>query len=332
MEKKNIFIGYSSAIAAGLTFGLVPIVSVFLRDNNVSSVEQVFIRLIIAFFLGVLLLMIIFTRNKPIVAITFSKKFQWVYFIQGILLTLMIIVYITAISLGTPVGEAALLVQVHPIITLIIGRLLLDEQITGKKIFALIIAFLGIIFITRPWEWTQFLSSFVGDLLAISNGIFYAFYLLVGRYASIDREKTKPIISISWVWIYSFIASLPLLLFMIILPLPAIVSAFSLDIYTSTQIILLSISLAFVGSVLPYGLIMVSAKTVESSKTSILLLGEPLSAIIFGALILGEPITIFYLIGGGALLVAIIIILESSRSPNMKKKEIHLGTKAEVTI
>ena len=63
---------------------------------------------------------------------------------------------------------------------------------------------------------------------------------------------------------------------------------------------------------------MISSRYVESSRSAILLLGEPLGAIVFGLLILNEPITIYYIIGGGLLMFAIIYLILTGSKPSSK--------------
>ena len=52
--------------------------------------------------------------------------------------------------------------------------------------------------------------------------------------------------------------------------------------------------LAFFGSLIPYGLIMIATRFIESSKASLLLLTEPISAIALAAIILNETITVWH--------------------------------------
>ncbi|MFW9853722.1 MAG: DMT family transporter [Candidatus Thorarchaeota archaeon] len=306
--------GYFVAVLAGFTFGSIPVFSALLRDIGASSVEQTFIRLFIGAIWGGSFLLISLIRNRGIVFT--SLQYQIPYIIQGFLFTLSIVAYLSAIALKTPIGEAALLVQVHPFVTLLLGTLLLKERMTRSKLLALGLAFTGIVVLTRPWEWDSFLSSFGGDLLAVFNGSVYALYLLVGAYTSESRRNIPPALSISWVLIWGFIASLPLLLLQFLLPLPPELSTFSINTLLSIDFLVLGIGLAFFGSILPYGLIMLSNSfNVEASRQSILLLGEPISAILLGLVFLSEPITPWYLFGGFALISSIVLVILSVEEP-----------------
>ena len=315
MIKINEFNAEILLILAGLSFGNIPIISAILRDNNVSTIEQVMIRAFIAFIFAIVVL--IFAKKSEL-KFAFSKINQLYYFVQGLILNIMIIVYFISIGLDTPVGEAALLVQIHPILTLILGALLLKERVSKQKVLSLVLALLGLFILIRPWEWNSFLTHAIGDFFALSNGIFYSFYLIIGRFAKNHRLDISPLVSISFVLIWMFITFLPLALLFTILPLPSFINSFSFSVYNSFLIISLGIALGLFGSVLPYGLIMIASRYVESSRSAILLLGEPLGAIILGSIILNEPVTIYYLFGGGLLLGAIIFLTLSGAKPTSK--------------
>jgi drug/metabolite transporter (DMT)-like permease len=251
--------------------------------------------------------------------VSLTRNIQKTYFWQGFIFSFAIIVYVASIFLETPVGEASFLIQIHPLVTLIFGVLFLKEEISRRKLLSLFLAFLGLIILTRPWEWQSFLSSFTGDLLAASNGILYAVYLLIGTASAKTREKISFYISVSWVIFWGLIWGLPILTLATLLPLPTNIVSFNIEVLFTPDILILGIVLAILGSILPYALIMVSNKyKIESSKQSILMLGEPLSAAFFAYLILGEGITIWYVLGGFVLILAIInLVVSSQQSKNV---------------
>lgn len=306
--------GLIAAIASGISFGFIPIFSALLRNEGASSFEQTFLNLIYGALIGFIILLVYLQLRKDDIIFSLDIKLQKTYLLQGFLLSTMLIAYLSSIAIGTPIGEVALLVQIHPIITLLLARIFVREQINAQKILALLIAILGLVIITQPWEKTFFLSSVIGDLLAISIGIQFAIYLLIGKWSMKYREQTSSIVSIAWVLCWSLLVGLPILFVLALMPLPQEIVAFSLASLLSLTVLVLGLILMVFGSLISYGLIMVSNRfRIESFKTSILLLGEPIAPIIFGALILGEPITIWYLIGGSTLILAISIIILTSK-------------------
>ena len=316
----TVKINYVSAILAGLSFGTIPIFSAILRDLFVSSIEQTFLRISFGSLFGLFILSLFFLKKRSIFLHSWEKNLQKTYIIQGFLFVLMILVYLSSIALKTPVGEAALLVQTHPIITLIVGYHFLDEEFTSKKVFAVLLAMLGLILLTEPWQWETFLDNLIGDLFALANGFLYAIYLLVGRASSKSREETPYILSISWILFWSIIIAIPVLFSLSFLPLSSNLVSFSVSKLFKSEILLIGILFALFGSIMPYGLIMVAQKKIESSKTSILLLGEPIGAIILGAIILNESINIFYIIGGSLIILAVILTSFTIKSSHKEKK------------
>ena len=319
-------LGYLAAIFGGLSFGTIPILSAIMRNNNASSLEQSSIRLYFGAVIGLLFILTFFLLRRSELVQSLKFSIQKPYFIQGFFLALMIVLYLSSISLGTPAGEAALLIQIHPIITLILGNRMLGEKITKAKVISILLAILGIILLTEPWNWNSFLDAIVGDLLMILLGILYAGYLLVNRWGSKYTENISPTVSIGWVLIWGFVIGVPLLFLLSLFPLSPEIISFSIYNIIRPKIIGYGFLLAFFGSLITYGLIMVATKYIESSKVSILVLSEPIGAMVLGAIILKEPITIFYVFGGIAILIAAIIILLSSRYENndteIKEEEI----------
>ncbi|TFF97277.1 MAG: hypothetical protein EU541_08430 [Promethearchaeota archaeon] len=307
------------AIMAGLSFGSIPVISAILRDLEISSIEQTFLRVFFGGIFGFSILILFYFKHKSRLKETINGQLQKGYIIQGVLFVLMILAYLSSIALDVPVGEAVLLVQIHPFITLILGWLFLNEKLTFRKIAAVALAITGLILLTEPWNWENFLSTLAGDLFALLNGLIYASYILSGRALSKHRERIPFTLSISWVLAWSLIVAIPLLLPISLLPILPSISSFSIISIFTPDIIILGLFFATFGSILPYTLIMIASNYIESSKTSILLLGEPIGAIIFGALILGEPITIWYIIGGLFIVSAVIVTIIARKSNNKSK-------------
>ncbi len=312
---KKIITGYLITICAGFSFGAIPVFSGLLRNVGASSVEIAFLRLIFGSIIGIIAIICLYSQKstKSQVIESINKSTQISFCLQGLIFTVALVVYIISISLGVAAGKAALLIQIHPILTLILGFLIFGEKITKSKIIALFLAFSGLIILTRPWEWQSFISTFIGDLFALSNGAFYAIYLIIGVWGHKYRKNLSPTLSIAWVLIWALITSIPILMILALLPLPDYLGEYNFVRMISIDILVLGMLLTIFGSIIPYGLIMLSNSfEIESSKQSILLLGEPIAAIILGAILLNEEPTIWYLIGGLPLLVAIIVIILSS--------------------
>jgi drug/metabolite transporter (DMT)-like permease len=75
---------------------------------------------------------------------------------------------------------------VAPIIAMVLAVLFLGEALTGRKIFSLVLGFIGALIILRPSA-----SMDPGIVLAISAGGFFAMYMIATRQASLESEPAK---------------------------------------------------------------------------------------------------------------------------------------------
>jgi len=319
MKREDISV-HLAVLLAGLAFGTVPIFSVFLRNSHVSSIEQSFIRLILGSLAGIGFILIHAKRNR----ISFQKSqtlsVQKTYVAQGLLLATSLNCYLASLVVGTPVGETSLLANMHPIVTLILAWIFLQESFDKKKIVSLLFALCGLIFITEPWDWTSFLSSIIGDILALLAGISYAVYIIIGKISVPKRNDIAPSLSLGWVLIWGFIMWLPFLFATQLASFPSEISSFDLLTYTSIQNVIWGLGLGILGNIVPFGLIMFSTSRLESSKISIMLLIEPIGVIVLGAIILQEEITLWYIIGGFFLILAIILIMSKTNKKKNHEK------------
>ncbi len=320
MEKTKL-LGYISAILGGLSFGTIPIFSANLRDLGASSLEQSILRLFFGSIAGLVIILLFLLINAKMVRQSMKFSGQRGYMLQGLILAIMIILYLSSIALGTPAGEAALLIQVHPFVTVLLAWILFKEKITKSKIAALCFALGGLIILVHPWDVESFLSSIVGDTLALLLGVLYAGYIMVNRWNNKNVENISFLISVSWILIWTFLMGLPFLFIMKLFNLPPEIVNFSFENIFTPQILLMGILLAVISGLFPYGFIMISSRYLEASRASILLLSEPIGAMILGYIFLGEPITLWYILGGIALLVAVIITILSKTKDELLSTE-----------
>ncbi|MCG3226609.1 MAG: DMT family transporter [Candidatus Heimdallarchaeota archaeon] len=310
--KKSDILGYSAAILGGFSFGLIPVISGVLRNLDASSVEQSVLRLFFGAMIALGIILFFFFKKKEEIKTCLSWKPQLSFILLGGILAIMIVLYLASISLYTPAGQAAILIQIHPVFTLILGWIFLSEKITKSKVLSIILAFTGIVVLTQPWNWTSFISSILGDSLAMFLGVLYAVYLLINRWASEYTKNASFLLLIAWVLLWAVIIGLPILLLLSVFPLPTEIIGFSFAGILTPKILGYGFLLAFFGSLIPYSLIMIATRYIESSKASLLLLTEPIGAVALAAIILKETITIWYIVGGLAIIAAACITILTS--------------------
>jgi len=153
-----IFGALNGAVAKYLTGYMDPLEIVFYRN-----------------FLGVLI--ILFSLKKFSVSVNTSKLH--LLFLRGLFGALAMVLFFYTIA-TIPLGEAAILNKTSPFFVTILAYYLMKETITLRTFFALIIGFLGIILIMKPFGIEISFEHFLGVL----GGFFAA-----AAYATIKKIK-----------------------------------------------------------------------------------------------------------------------------------------------
>lgn len=194
----------------------------------------------------------------------------------------------------TSLAVAAILLYTAPAFVVVLSALCFREKITGKKLAALGIAFLGCIFVTGIGSGGLSLSP-MGLLLGLGSGFFYATYTIFGRFA---LRHYAPFT----VTFYTFlVAGLGALVLLDREDMTTLVSTPSLP--------FLALGLIVVSTVLPYLLYTKGLGDLgDSGKASILASIEPVVAAFVGILAFGEPMSLGVLLGLGCILISVYIL------------------------
>ena len=145
-------------------------VAKFLTDY-MDPLEIVFYRNLLGFII------ILFTLKK--FSVSFDKSKVHLLFLRGLFGALAMVLFFYTIA-TIPLGEAVILNKTSPFFVTILAYYLMKEKINLRTFFALIIGFLGIIFIMKPFGIEISLEHFLGVL----GGFFAA-----AAYATIKKIK-----------------------------------------------------------------------------------------------------------------------------------------------
>jgi len=295
-------VGYVYTLFAGVSFGSTAILTSLLRNMGVPSIEQGFFRILLTtLFFGSILLL------RP--QIRSIRKGDVKFFILNGLfgVSLSIIAYLSSIALGTPVAVAVTLSYLQPMFTVILGRFVLAEAVTSIRVTAVAVSVLGASIVSGIWQIFGSIGSIspVGAVLASLNGFFYAVYIMIGRLSGSDKKY-----DFATTMFYSFFFALIWIIPLWPLAGPLmgtqIVSGLVIDIPIQGWILLLM--LGVIGTIIPYGLLSLGLRYIAASKAGIILLVEPISVIIMGAIILGQALTPWGILGSALVLSATILI------------------------
>jgi drug/metabolite transporter (DMT)-like permease len=163
---QGIFFMLLSAILGSMSGAVAKVLS-----ENMDPIEIVFYRNI----LGVL--MILFTFKK--ISVSFDISHSYLLFLRGFFGTVAMILYFYTIA-TIPLGEAVILNKTSPFFVTILAFYLMKESSSIHTIFALIIGFVGIAFIIKPFDFE--ISQ--GHLFGVLGGFFAA-----AAYATIKKIK-----------------------------------------------------------------------------------------------------------------------------------------------
>ena len=279
----------AAVLAAGTLWGFM---GLFVRNLNAAgfgALEVAQTRITTGLILvGVYLL--IFNRSL----LKIRLRDLWCFFGTGILsLLLFSVCYFSAMNY-TSLAVAAILLYTAPFFVMILSLFLFRETFTSRKIAALLMAFAGCVLVSGIGADAS--VSWIGILLGLGSGFFYALYSIFGRYA-IARGYGA--------WTMTFYT----------FAFCAIGCAFLCDwkligtvIVENAAAPLWILGLGLVTAFLPYLLYSYALEHMESGKASILASVEPVVSALTGVLVFHEPLSPMGVLGIALVLGAVVLL------------------------
>ena len=156
----------ASALISALNGAIAKVLS-----QTMDPIEIVFYRNLLGIFI------ILYSLNK--VRVTIERSKLHLLFLRGAFGALAMVLFFYTIA-TIPLGEAVVLNKTSPFFVTILSFYLMKETISLRTFFALIIGFVGVICITKPFGMSISLEHFLGVL----GGFFAA-----AAYATIKKIK-----------------------------------------------------------------------------------------------------------------------------------------------
>lgn len=236
----------------------------------------------------------------------------WFYVVFGLIGAGLQITQFAGIVLGVPVAVVALLLYSQPVWTTLLGRVLLREAITVRKISAVVLALVGIVGLLNPFsESSTFPAS--GLFFALLAGLFLSLWVIWGRKSALRRQHF-----LTTSFGYAFFSSVWLIVLLPVLKLVAGGTAFlRFDISVYRHEWLAVAGFAVFASFLPAVLAFAGMRRVDASVAGLLLLFEPLSAAFMAKLFFQQPLTGNIWFGAAFILLgnAVLVGGKNSRRP-----------------
>ncbi len=218
------------------------------------------------------------------------------------------------IVLGVPVATVALLLYSQPIWTVILGRALLREKVSRRKLVAIALALAGVAVLIQPGGLgfgadLGDRAAAIGLVAALFGGFLLSCWVVLGR-----RARLRGLPAITTACGYCAFSSLWLLL-----ALPAAKLLTSEPILTRLDFGMYLSNAPAVGAFVlvagigPAVITMWGMRRVEAMVAGVLLLFEPISAALLAALLLGQSLTGRVGLGGLLILASNFVILRRPR-------------------
>ncbi len=216
------------------------------------------------------------------------------FFCTGIVCILLSnTLYFIAIPLTT-VAVANILMYTSPIWILLFSVIVFREKVTFSKISSLVLAVVGCAFAIGVIGGEKHAISPLGVVAGVLSGLFYGLYSIFGK---IVLKKYDSITVILYTAIFAGLGSF------FIINIPETISYIA-----QTNTLPIIFLMAVIVSILPYTFYTIGLKNCKATRASILACVEPITSVLVGTFILGQPFTIYQFIGIMMILGAGIIL------------------------
>lgn len=287
-------------ILAGIMFGSTGIFVRTLTENGIDSTTLLFLRFSIAI---IYMLIAIVLTDKSLIKV--SKEDIPLFIICGLCILGLNLCYNNSIN-TVPLSLAAVLLSTAPVFVVIFAYFIFNEKITSTKVISIILVIIGCILTTGLLEENMIPITNIGLISGIGSAIFWAIYTIASR-KSIDRGKhTFTILFYSLIIIT--VVTIPFTNF-------GQIESFVMANPSNNIIFLLLHSL--ISFALPYILITISLNHLDAGTVVILSSGEPVAALVFGAIVYNEIPSPLMFCG---IIITIVALISLSRKIEMESE------------
>lgn len=304
--KKLVFV---LPIMAGVLWGSVGIFVRVLQEFGMDRSTVLSSKLTVAsimLFIGILVYKREWLRIK--------LKDLWIFLVSGIFGMLFLNLCINEAIRMVTLSFAAVLLSLSPIFVIMTAAVLFKEKITKRKILCTLAAILGCVFVSGVFEkGISAASPVLGIILGLAAALFYAMY---GVFSKMATKKGYNVFTVTFYSI--FIAGV------MIIPFTkwSVIGDFIVAEPVKNSVVLLLFALCT--SVLPYVFYTIGMAKGDAGKVSLLAAGgEPVAAMVFGAIFFSEMPTVLNLAGLVITVTALTFICmpENDCEDNRCKKE-----------
>lgn len=187
---------------------------------------------------------------------------------------------------------AAILLYTSPAFVVVLSTLLWREKLTGRKLLALALTFLGCVCVTGVYTGGMTMTV-KGFWLGLGAGFFYALYSIFGRYA---LAHYGPYTVTFYTFAFAGVGSLIFL------------RPEQMALLADGRLILVALGLVVVSTVLPYLFYTAGLARMDSGKAAILASVEPVVAALVGIIVFNETMSPATGVGVVSILAAVLLL------------------------
>lgn len=276
-------------LLAGCCWGMIGFFSRALRAIDINSVQTAMLRALIT-LISVFVMVMIVDKGK----IKIDLKDIWIFMGSGILsIAFFNVCYFISIGENS-LSLAAILLYTAPSLVVVMSYVFFKEKMTKQKIWALLIAFIGLLCAVGVFS-SAVQTSMVGLMAGLGSGFGYALYSIFSRIA---LKKYGWLTVLFYTFLFATIC---------LLPFSHPVELFS-EVVSNQSVIVSILLLGLFATLLPFLLYTKGLETLEVGTASILTFVEPVVATTIGLVVFREAATISNL-GGVVLIIISLVVL-----------------------
>lgn len=291
---KNAIIGYPAGIITGVTYGLNPLFAVPLMNKGAAIESILFFRYLFAVvLLGAFLLL---TKQS----FRINAKQAGVLLVLGLLYTSSSLFLFEAYNYIAS-GLATTLIFLYPVLVAII-MVFLRVVPSWPVWMAIAATFGGVLVMTQQGSGGEAIDP-IGVALSLGSALVYALFIVV-----INRSKAIAEISNTLLTFYALTVGAVVFLGKIAFSDTAITAGI-----TSGGDWLNLVGLALLPTIVSTATLAIATRNIGATKASVLGVFEPITAILVGTLMFGEPLTTNIVVGIGIAIVAVTFMISVTK-------------------
>ncbi len=284
---------YGFILGAAVMWGTIGIFFTILHfDFGMSALSIGFVRATLA-ALALVVFLALFKRDK----LRLNRELLVTYILFGLFGIALFYVLNTQAVILTNLATASVLLYTAPIFVTIFAWRLWNEPLTGRKIAAVLAAFLGCALVAGAYDPGALVLNGIGVLVATASGFAYALFTIFSKHLS---TRASPWTTVTYSLLFGALFLLPLQF----IEIPGIGAPGYAALVNQPLAWLAMLGLCLGPTLGSYALFNAGLRTVPAGVASVIATIEPIVAVIAGYVIFGQTLEPLQLVGAAVIIGA----------------------------